>query len=139
MATIKYDDSSIQSMTMMEHIRNKYSMYVGAADLDADVQLFKEILDNSVDESLDANKIYRVKVIFFNKGDRYQVAIMDEGRGVPCGRMAEIYTMPFTSGKYNAKAYNGLSTARLVLVRKPLWRCLRSFWLFLNDEMLVAK
>lgn len=110
MATIKYDDSSIQSMTMMEHIRNKYSMYVGAADLDADVQLFKEILDNSVDESLDANKIYRVKVIFFNKGDRYQVAIMDEGRGVPCGRMAEIYTMPFTSGKYNAKAYNGLST-----------------------------
>ena len=85
-------------------------MYVGSADLDADVQLFKEILDNSVDESLDANKLYRVKVIFFNKGDRYQVAIMDEGRGVPCGKMAEIYTKPFTSGKYSVKAYNGLST-----------------------------
>lgn len=110
MAKTKYDDSHIQSMTMMQHIRSKYSMYVGSADLDANVQLFKEILDNSVDESIDANRIYKIKVVFFHARNRYQVAILDEGRGVPCGKLVEVYTEPFTSGKYDAKAYHGLST-----------------------------
>lgn len=106
----RYDDSSIRQMTAMEHIRNKSSMYVGAADLDADVQLFKEIFDNSADESIDPNKIYKIKVVFLTKGNRYQVVIQDEGRGIPCGKMVELYTEPYTSGKYSEAAYNGIST-----------------------------
>jgi len=106
----RYDDSSIKKMTAMEHIRNKSSMYVGAADLDADVQLFKEILDNSADESLDPLKRYRIKIVFMHKGGRYQVVIQDEGRGIPTRKMQELYTEPYTSGKYSAAAYNGLST-----------------------------
>lgn len=107
---VKYDDASIETMTVMQHIRSKSSMYVGAADLDADVQLFKEILDNSVDESIDPNKEYKVKIIIFYKGNRYQIAILDEGRGIPCGVLKHTFTVAYTSGKYSSAAYNGLST-----------------------------
>ena len=124
---IKYDDSSIQTMTAMQHIRNKSSMYVGAADLDADVQLFKEILDNSVDESINLLNTYRIKVLFLYKGNRYQVVIKDEGRGIPCGKMKDLYTQPFTSGKYNAKAYNGLSTGTFGIGSKATVALSRKF------------
>lgn len=109
-STPKYDDSSIKQMTQLEHMRSKYSMYIGAADLDADCQLLKELYDNAIDESVDPNKIYEVKVIFFVGGSRYQVAIVDHGRGIPCNKLKMIYTEAYTSGKYDAQAYGGLST-----------------------------
>ena len=105
----QYDDSSIQQMSQLEHLRSKYQMYIGAGDLDADCQLFKEICDNSCDEALDPEKTYEIKVVFFVGKGRYQVAIVDHGRGVPCGKLKTIYTEAYTSGKYSAKAYNGLS------------------------------
>lgn len=109
MTNPQYDDSSIQQMTQLEHLRSKYQMYVGAGDLDADCQLFKEICDNSCDEAIDPEKIYEIKIVFFVGKGRYQVAIIDHGRGVPCGKLKTIYTDAYTSGKYNSKAYNGLS------------------------------
>ena len=109
-STPKYDDSSIKQMTQLEHMRSKYSMYIGAADLDADCQLLKELYDNAIDESVDPNKTYDVKVVFFVGPNRYQVAIIDHGRGIPCNKLKMIYTEAYTSGKYDAQAYGGLST-----------------------------
>jgi len=125
--SIKYDDTSIETMTALQHIRNKSSMYVGAADLDADVQLFKEILDNSVDESLNPSMIYNIKVLFLQKGNRYQVVIKDEGRGIPCGMMRELYTEPFTSGKYSVDAYQGMSTGTFGIGSKATVALSRKF------------
>ncbi|MBR1987405.1 MAG: ATP-binding protein [Clostridia bacterium] len=107
-STPKYDDSSIKQMTQLEHIRAKYSMYIGAADLDADCQLLKEICDNSFDEVL-SNTVSTIKIIFFAQGDRYQVAIVDHGRGIPCQKLKQIYTEAYTSGKYSSQAYNAIS------------------------------
>lgn len=109
MTTPEYNDSSIQQMTQLEHLRNKYQMYIGAGDLDADCQLFKEICDNSCDEAIDQSKNYEIKIVFFVGKGRYQVAIIDHGRGVPCGKMKMIYTEAYTSGKYSSKAYNSIS------------------------------
>ena len=106
----KYDDTSIKQMTQLEHMRSKYSMYIGAADLDADCQLLKELVDNASDESVDPNKLYEIKIIFFESKDRYQVAVIDHGRGIPCNKLKMIYTEAYTSGKYNAQAYGGVST-----------------------------
>ena len=103
-----YDESSIKQMTQLEHIRAKYSMYIGAADLDADCQLLKELTDNSFDEVL-SSTISTIKVIFFAQGDRYQVAVIDHGRGIPCSKLKQIYTEAYTSGKYTSKAYNAIS------------------------------
>lgn len=47
-STPKYTDTSIKQMTQLEHMRSKYSMYVGAADLDVDCQLLKELYDRKV-------------------------------------------------------------------------------------------
>ena len=103
-----YDESSIKQMTQLEHIRAKYSMYIGAADLDADCQLLKELTDNSFDEILN-NTVSTIKIIFFAQGDRYQVAVIDHGRGIPCSKLKQIYTEAYTSGKYTSKAYNAIS------------------------------
>lgn len=108
--TPKYTESSIKQMTQLEHMRSKYSMYVGAADLDADCQLLKELIDNAADECLDPQKIYEAKVIFFVGKGRYQVAIVDHGRGIPCNKLKMIYTEAYTSGKYDTQAYGGVST-----------------------------
>lgn len=127
MSVVKYDDTSIETMTAMQHIRNKSSMYVGAADLDADVQLFKEILDNAVDESIDPLTTYNIKIIFLYKGNRYQVVVIDNGRGIPCGKMKQLYTVAYTSGKYSAKAYNGLSTGTFGIGSKATVALSRKF------------
>ena len=108
--TPKYNESSIKQMTQLEHMRSKYSMYVGAADLDADCQLLKELVDNVADEALDPNKIYEAKSVFFVGKGRYQVAIVDHGRGIPCNKLKMIYTEAYTSGKYDTQAYGGVST-----------------------------
>lgn len=127
MTTPKYDDSSIQQMTQLEHLRNKYQMYIGAGDLDADCQLFKEICDNSCDEAIDQNKIYEIKIVFFVGKNRYQVAIIDHGRGIPCGKLKTIYTEAYTSGKYNSKAYNGLSVGTFGIGSKASVSLSRNF------------
>ena len=108
--TPKYTESSIKQMTQLEHMRSKYSMYVGAADLDADCQLLKELVDNVGDEALDPQQVYEAKIVFFVGKGRYQVAIVDHGRGIPCNKLKMIYTEAYTSGKYDTQAYGGVST-----------------------------
>lgn len=106
-----YNDTNIREMSLQDHIRNKTGMYVRSPDtLDCDVQIFKEIFDNSADECIvDINKMYNVKVVVFHKGQRYQMLIVDNGRGIPCGKLQDVYTKQFTSGKYD-DSYGGITT-----------------------------
>lgn len=111
MGTIpKYDSSSIRSLTDLEDFRLNSSQYVGSGGIDTDVQLFLEICLNATDEAIDRNKIYHIKVIFFTNGNKYQVAIQDHGRGIPLESLEAVYTKSHTSGKYDSKAYYGLSS-----------------------------
>lgn len=105
-----YNDGSIRQMTQLEHLRAKSSMYIDSEDVGADCQLFKEIIDNSADESILSDHVYNIKVVFFVGKGRYQVCIIDYGRGIPCNKLKIIYTEAFSSGKYSNKAYNGIST-----------------------------
>lgn len=105
----QYDSSNIKQMSMLEHIRAKYSMYVGAGTLVANNTLFREVVDNSVDESLNPNVVYHIFIYVFTKGDRHQFIVVDHGRGIPCTKLKEICTEGFVSGKYSADAYNGVS------------------------------
>lgn len=105
----QYDSSNIKQMSMLEHIRAKYSMYVGAGTLVANNTLFREVVDNSVDESLNPDVMYHIYIYVFTKGDRHQFIVVDHGRGIPCTKLKEICTEGFVSGKYSAEAYNGVS------------------------------
>ena len=63
----QYDSSNIKQMSMLEHIRAKYSMYVGAGTLIANNTLFREVVDNSVDESLNPDVMYHIYIYVFTK------------------------------------------------------------------------
>ncbi len=106
-----YNNNHIQELSFVQHVRAKPEMYLRSpSTLSCDVQLFKEIIDNSADESIDPNRIYHIKVIVFHQHHRYQMVVVDNGRGIPGGQLAKCYTSAFTSGKYNADAYGGIST-----------------------------
>ena len=110
MASIpKYTGDSIRTLTTLEDFRMNSSQYVGSGGIDTDCQLLKEIIQNSQDESIDPNKIYTIKLIYFANGPRYQVAVIDYGRGIPCEKLKSVFTDRATSGKYSADAYAGFS------------------------------
>lgn len=109
MKTPAYTEDNIKQLSALEHIRFRSSMYVGAADLDANRQIFKEFIDNSLDESILDDHMYHIKIVFFTNGIRYQAAIIDHGRGIPCNKLKILFTEANTSGKYDAAAYNGIS------------------------------
>ena len=111
MATLpRYDESSIKQMTQTEHIRSKSSMYIGPGTVEANFNLALEGIKNAQDENLDKNKLYFTKILIFAEGTKYQFAIVDHGRGIPCGKVKMIMTESFTSGKYEKKSYNGVSS-----------------------------
>ena len=109
MAMPTYTDSDIKTLTALEDFRINSSQYVGSGGIDTDVQLLLEIILNATDEAIDPNIIYHIKVVFFTDGVRYQVAVQDHGRGIPLKKLEDVYTQRSTSGKFDAKAYNGIS------------------------------
>ena len=100
-----YTSNDIKEFTFMEHTRRNVGMLMGKSNLNANIQCIKEYIDNSVDESIDANKIYHINVVLFKGEHTYQIAILDHGRGVPCEKLESVFTQPFTTGKADSSAY----------------------------------
>ena len=105
-----YDSSNIKTLTALEDFRVNSSQYIGSGGIDTDCQMAKEIIDNAADESIDKNRQYNIKVVIFTNGKRYQFCVIDHGRGIPCDMLEAVYTKRSTSGKYDTKAYYGLTT-----------------------------
>lgn len=111
-----YDDSNIQTLSPLEHIRLRPGMYVGdcgngSHSDDGLYILIKEVLDNSIDE-------FRMKagnVIEINISDG-AVTVRDYGRGMPLNKMIDCVSVMNTSGKFDDKAFkksiglNGVGT-----------------------------
>ena len=107
-----YNDSTIVSMKFLEHVREKSGMYnFQLHNIQGLIQQLKEVVDNSVDEALDKDKVYPVYITFFVSKDKsnYQCLIQDFGRGIPVNKLADCYCKPFTSGKYRGE-YGGSSS-----------------------------
>lgn len=105
-----YESDQIVELTALEDFRLNSSQYVKSGGIDTDCQLLLEIILNASDEALDPSRIYDIKIVFFTDGLRYQVAVQDHGRGIPNQKLVDVYTKRSTSAKYNAAAYNGLSS-----------------------------
>lgn len=106
MAKRKYDDSSITTLSGLEHVRFRAGMYGFGGFGKAGIFLMcKEILDNAFDElGVDQSVPQQIDVTFIKKRNTFQCIVQDTGRGVPLRKIKPIYTDANTSGKW-AGAY----------------------------------
>ncbi len=111
-----YTEKHIRSLDWKEHIRTRPGMYIGRlgdgtqAD-DGIYLLFKEVVDNSIDEFLmGAGRKIEVEI------QDNTVRIRDYGRGIPHGKLVECVARINTGGKYDSGAFyrtvglNGVGT-----------------------------
>src|SRR6056297_2356324 len=112
----EYDESTIKTLSSLEHIRLRTGMYIGrlgdGSNLDDGVYvLLKEVIDNAVDEYImGAGSTIRVDI------QGHRVKVRDFGRGIPLGKVVECVSVINTGAKYNDDVFqfsvglNGVGT-----------------------------
>jgi len=105
-----YDDSSIETMDQLELLRFRPTYGAGSIDIQGQLHTLNELISNSLDE-IRLKEFGIIKIwLFINKITKtYQLAISDDGRGVPLSKLLACFTVPNTSGKYKDDAYQGIS------------------------------
>lgn len=104
-----YDESNIQKLKPIEHIRLRPGMYVGGTDARALHHLIYEVVDNAVDEAL-AGRCDRIIVTLH---DDNMVSVADNGVGIPVGihpdegisTLQLVMTEVGAGGKFDNRAY----------------------------------
>ena len=111
-----YDESKIQTLSALEHIRKRTGMYIGRVGDgtqydDGIYVLLKEVFDNAVDEFI-MGFGKRVEISI----DGTKVRIRDFGRGIPLGKVVDCVSQINTGGKFNDDVFqfsvglNGVGT-----------------------------
>jgi len=111
-----YDESAIQTLDALEHIRLRTGMYIGrigdgSHPADGVYVMLKEVIDNSIDEFI-MGAGRRIEVA--REGDA--ISVRDYGRGIPLGKVVECVSQINTGGKYNDDVFqfsvglNGVGT-----------------------------
>ncbi len=111
-----YDESKVKTLSSIEHIRLRTGMYIGRLGNgthpdDGIYVLFKEVMDNSVDEYI-MGYGKRIRI----SADRTSVTVRDYGRGIPLGKLVECVSQINTGAKYNTDVFmfsvglNGIGT-----------------------------
>ena len=104
-AAAVYDESSIQHLEGLEHIRLRPGMYIGSLgdgsnENDGIYILLKEGIDNSVDEF---SQGFGNRIDVEIKDGR--VKIRDYGRGIPLGKLEDCVSNVNTGAKYNNSVF----------------------------------
>lgn len=113
----QYDESSVQTLDALTHIRMRSGMYIGrlgdgSHPDDGIYVMLKEVIDNSVDEFI----MRQGKKIEVQLDDAGRVSIRDFGRGIPLGKVIECVSQINTGAKYNDDVFqfsvglNGVGT-----------------------------
>jgi DNA gyrase subunit B len=76
-----YDENSLSRLEGLEAVRHRPAMYIGDTGLNGMHHLFKEIIDNSIDEVL-AGHCNKIKVTLSKDAT---ITVEDNGRGIPVG------------------------------------------------------
>ena len=114
----KYDESTVQSLDALAHIRLRSGMYIGrlgdgSHPDDGIYVMMKEVIDNAVDEFIMG---HGKKISIELKEKTSTVSIRDWGRGIPLGKVIECVSKINTGAKYNDEVFqfsvglNGVGT-----------------------------
>ncbi len=114
----KYDESAVQSLDALSHIRLRPGMYIGrlgdGSNSDDGIYIMlKEVIDNSVDEFIMHNG---TKIVIDLDEKTSKVSVRDWGRGIPLGKVIECVSQINTGAKYNDDVFqfsvglNGVGT-----------------------------
>lgn len=101
--TKKYDETAVQTLDAISHIRLRSGMYIGrlgdGSNPDDGIYiLFKEVIDNSIDEFIMNHGAEIEVTIDVEQG---KVSVRDYGRGIPLGKVVECVSRMNTGAKYN--------------------------------------
>ncbi|NOR45167.1 MAG: type IIA DNA topoisomerase subunit B [Candidatus Delongbacteria bacterium] len=113
---VNYDESKIQTLSSLEHIRLRTGMYIGrlgdgSSYEDGIYILLKEVVDNSIDEFIEG---HGKKIDIYVHDER--VIVRDFGRGIPLGKLIDCVSKINTGGKFNSDVFqfsvglNGVGT-----------------------------
>lgn len=99
----QYDESSIQTVDALAHIRLRSGMYIGrlgdgSHQDDGIYILLKEVLDNSIDEFI---MHHGHEIVITWDPDSSKISVRDHGRGIPLGKVIECVSQINTGAKYN--------------------------------------
>ncbi len=114
----KYDESTVQTLDALSHIRLRSGMYIGrlgdgSHPDDGIYVMLKEVIDNSIDEFIMKHGKKIEVLVDFDSG---KVAVRDFGRGIPLGKVVECVSQINTGAKYNDEVFqfsvglNGVGT-----------------------------
>lgn len=98
-----YDESSIQTLDALEHIRLRPGMYIGklgdGSHIDDGIYiLLKEVIDNAIDEFI----MHHGNQVILTLNETTQLAsVRDFGRGIPLGKVLDCVSQINTGAKYN--------------------------------------
>lgn len=98
-----YGDEDIIHLSGIEPVRQVPGMYVGDVTSEAGTfQIIKEIVDNSIDEYL-AGYCDLIDIVLDVKNG--EIAVVDNGRGIPQSSIVKIMTSLHSGGKFSKQSY----------------------------------
>lgn len=105
--TKKYDETAVQTLDAISHIRLRSGMYIGrlgdgSHPDDGIYILLKEVIDNSIDEFI-MNHGSEIHITVDPESGK--VTIRDFGRGIPLGKVVECVSRMNTGAKYNDEVF----------------------------------
>ena len=114
----QYDESTVQTLDALTHIRLRSGMYIGrlgdgSNPDDGIYVMLKEVIDNSIDEFI---MKHGKKIVIHVDEATGRVSVRDFGRGIPLGKLVECVSQINTGAKYNDDVFqfsvglNGVGT-----------------------------
>ena len=97
-----YSENNIQTLNFMTAVRTRPAMYVDSIGRHGLFKIDSEPFQNSCDEAITGNA---TKCIIHYDKSKGLMSFMDDGRGIPIGKLHEILTVPHTGGKFDRNAY----------------------------------